>query len=148
MSFCYHKSCVANTNTYLKHPGRAPPPAQANSSRLWWHTSRQAFFLMTLTGLSWVMFSSTLWGEADGIASSTHLGVNDYPTCVAPISVDPLGERSISVEFAPEDWHDRRGQCAMNLIISIDIIPEKSNHREHMICNGRGWSGIKISLDK
>lgn len=57
------------------------------------------------------MFCLTLQGdvlEPDGCASSTHLGVNECPTHAMPISVDPLGERPIVAEAAPEDWLDRR----------------------------------------
>lgn len=61
---------------------------------------------------------------AVGCASSTHLGVNKCPNHAMPISVDPLGERPILAEAAPEDWLDRRDQCALNLIIGNVIIPK------------------------
>lgn len=47
--------------------------------------------------------------EPDGCTSLTHLGVNECPTHAMPISVDPLGERTILAEAAPEDWLDTVG---------------------------------------
>lgn len=84
------------------------------------------------------MFCLTLRGdvlEPRGCASSTLSGVNECPTHAMSISVDPLGEV----------WLDRRGQCALNLIIGTVIIPENwIPSRKRGICSCKGYSWIKI----
>lgn len=93
------------------------------------------------------MFCLTLRGdvpEPHGCASSTLSGVNECPTHATSISVDPLGERPISAEAAPEVWLDRRGQCSLNLIIGTVIIPENwIPSRKRGICSCKGYSWVK-----
>ncbi len=113
---------------------------------LWWHMSRPQLFLMTLTGPS---VGDVLLDTPGRCAGARRLCIIEpsegewMPKPHAmPISVDPLGERPISAEAAPEVWLDRRASVHWTLLYALS-----STQKTEFPSGSAGYVAVKDTAE-